>query len=160
MENLDICVIPFKGEKLHKAKGYDGLISPEGEFFKVCKRDKLVAAHDYFAEMYMYYKHDIDINHSYRKFQALKPHYQHINLAPKDILINIYGYVNYEHIKNGHVEITPPQKEYNNLELTDQQLLTIVELIELNSDNEESLTSLFAKYYDEPKVFRKKWLAK
>lgn len=158
MDDVSICIIPFKGERLKEVKGYDGLISPEGEFFKVCKRDELVAAHDYFAEMYMYYKHNIDINNAYRKFQELKTHFKNINLAPKDILINLYGYVNYEHINNGIVEITPPKKEYNNLELTDKQLLTIVELMELNMDKQESLNYLFEKYYEEPKVFRKKWM--
>jgi hypothetical protein len=147
MEEAHVTVIPYTIEKLNKVKGWDGLISPDGHFYKVCKRDTLVAAHDYFAEIFVSFKYNEDINEKYKKFQKIKSRYDNIRLAPKDILINLYGFVNYEHINNGYVEITPPEKEYLGFQLTNAQFNTIAELIVINQDKSESVIKMYEKYY-------------
>lgn len=147
MEEVSVTVIPFSIDKLNKVKGYDGFIDPEGNFYKVCERDRLVAAHDHFAEVFVLFKYNDDINEKYKKFQKLKSKYSNIRLAPKDILINLYGFVNYEHINSGYVEITPPEKEYLGFELTDAQFNTITELLVINKDKSESIIKMYQKYY-------------
>ena len=152
MEGVSLCIIPFKGDKLKKVVGWDGFIAPNGDFLKVCERDKLVAAHDYFAEEYMDIVHKKDIKKEYEEFQKTNPKFKNIRLGSKDILINLYGYVNFEYT-NGTVEITPPNKDFKNLKLTDDQLLTALELIKLNGDSIDSLKSLFFEH--EKRIFRK-----
>ena len=159
MEEVSVTVIPFSIDKLNKVKGYDGFIDPEGNFYKVCERDRLVAAHDHFAEVFVLFKYNDDINEKYKKFQKLKSKYSNIRLAPKDILINLYGFVNYEHINSCYVEITPPEKEYSGLELTNAQFNTITELMIINKDKSESLIRMYQKYYGiEMKMHQEKTL--
>lgn len=147
MEEKHICMIPFSKTNLDQIKGYDGFISPEGYFYKVCKRDAIDDIHDYFAEMYVYLKHDQDINKVYEEFQARKPDFRNIHLAPKDILINLYSWVNYEYYKSGMVEVTPPNPKYINKKINDKQFLMLVDLVNLNGDKMESLNKVFKSEY-------------
>ncbi len=143
-----VSVRPYNKDILHHVKGYDGLISPQGDFYKVCERDSMEAVHDAFAEIFVYFKHDQDINKVYEDFQEQKHQYKTIRLAPKDILINLYGFVNYEYDKHGMVEITPPDPRYNNHKLNDKQFLMLTHLVNLNGDKMESLDKIFHNIYE------------
>lgn len=149
--DVSVCIMPFKRHELDRVIGYDGLIGPDGEFYKVCKRDSMSAVHDAFAETLIFYHYEKDITAEYKKLQEQRPHLRGINLAPKDILINFNGFVNYEYANNGP-EITPPNPFYNGLELNDKQFLTIVELIKLNKDNLEAIRHLLDE--DKQKIYK------
>lgn len=147
MDDKHICMIPYSKTNLDQIKGYDGFVSPEGYFYKVCKRDAMEDVHDYFAEAYVYVKYDEDINQVYEDFQTRKPDFKNIRLAPKDILINHYGWVNFEYYKNGMVEVTPPDPKYTNKKINDKQFVMLVDLVNLNGDKMESLHNVFDNEY-------------
>lgn len=49
---MGVCLLGYKGKDLEKVKGWDGFVSPDGEFLKVTERGNMEAVHDEFAEIY------------------------------------------------------------------------------------------------------------
>lgn len=145
---MGICLLGYKGEMLEKVKGWDGFVSPEGEFLKVTERGNMDAVHDEFAFVYVFNKFDKDLNKMYEDFKLLKPQYRNKNLGCKDILINLLGYVNIEKVHD-HVEIEIPNPSMAGHKVTDTQFDTLARLIKINDDNKEDLYQVF-KYERAP----------
>lgn len=117
-------------------KNWNVFISPEGMIYKISEFDSFSTGHDSFA-----YNHgkDVfrkDITKEYDKLRKIKPHLA--NLAPKDILINLYGYVSFE-----QEVIMLPDPSYHNENVTDAQMLAILKLCKLNGISDSKRKELF-----------------
>ena len=143
MEETNVYVYPYNINNLENIKGWNVMISPEGEVYKIYERNELVSGHDLFAETYVLVKYNKDINEIWKKYQKINTQHQSINLAPKDILINLFGFVNYEFFTT--LEITGPDFKYRGLSVTDKQVLVLEKLIELNKDKSTALSKVLAK---------------
>ena len=126
------------------------MISPEGEVFKIYERDEMKTAHDLFAATYFENKYNRDINDVWIKYKKLHPEYSGVGLGPKDILINFFGFVNYEFFDK--LKITGPNYSMAGLRVTDKQILIVDELIRLNKDSREALTLLLQEDFKEQKT--------
>lgn len=139
-----IYMMPYKFDDLHKVRGWNGMISPEGEFYKVYEFSASgeVTAHDYFAAFYASVHYKIDLKEEYEQLRIAKEKFRSINLCEKDILINLHGFVNYEfRVKN--VEIKAPDPEYKGYRLTNNQMKVISRLNMINRFPDEALGQLF-----------------
>lgn len=139
---MRVSLLPFKKENFDEIKGWDGFIDPNGLFYKVCERGEFVSEHDNFAECYVDMVLHEDIRKKYENFRKARKEYVNINLAPKDILVNLYGFVNYE-ASHGKLEITTPDKKFCGKELTDKQIESIAKLIYVNGDSLDDLAQVF-----------------
>ena len=139
---MGICLLGYKGEMLEKVKGWDGFVSPDGEFLKVSERGNMDTVHDEFAYVYVLNKFNKDLHKLYAEFQLINPQYQSINLGCKDIFINLLGYVNIEKVKD-HVEIEIPNPSMYGHKVTNAQFDTLARLIKINGDNKEDLLQVF-----------------
>ena len=137
-----LSLMPYNVDKVYKVKGWNGMISPEGDFYKIYERDEVDTGHDEFAENYVCIKLNQDIYETYKKFQNSRPEFNDIKLAPKDILINLYGFVNYEYF-NDELLLKAPDFRYSGLKITDAQVKMLMQLQKINHDNFEDLAQIF-----------------
>lgn len=137
-----ICLVGFDTNRLGYVNGWDGFISPEGLFYKVSEKDSLESAHDLFVESFTDIVLKVDLRNLYRNIQGMKPEFKSINLSYKDMLINVLGYVNYEHMGN-RLEVTPPNPRINGKNVTNEQIDMVARLIKLNGDNVNDLNQIF-----------------
>ena len=144
-----LSLMPYNVDKVYKVKGWNGMISPEGDFYKIYERDEIDTGHDEFAENYVYIILNQDIYEVYKKFQESRPEFSDIRLAPKDILINLYGFVNYEYF-NGKLLLKAPDYRYKGLKITDSQVEMLLQLQKINNDKFEELAQIFE--YDDSLV--------
>ena len=137
-----ICLVGFDDKRLDYVRGWDGFISPDGLFYKVVERDSLESVHDLFAESFSDMILKTNLRDLYKKIQIAKPEFKSINLSYKDMLINVLGYVNYEHMGD-RLEVTPPNPRINGKKVTNEQIDMIARLIRLNGDNTNDLNQIF-----------------
>ena len=137
-----VSLMPYNRDNVYKVKGWNGMISPEGDFYKIYEREEIDTGHDEFAEKYVSIKLNQDIYETYKKFQKNKPEFSDIKLAPKDILINLYGFVNYEYF-NGKLLLKAPDFRYSGYRITDDQVKMLLQLQKINNDNFEELAQIF-----------------
>lgn len=141
-EEVTVSLIAYDNNNLELAKGYDGFVSPEGNFYKVCERGNMDAVHDFFAETFGSIVLDADVAEEFEKLKELKPELIDKNLLPKDILINLFGFVNYEFKCDG-IKIEVPNPSYKGKKVTNKQISTILKLVSINNDNINSVGHLF-----------------
>lgn len=139
---MSVSLMPYNVDNLYKVIGWNGMISPEGNFYKIYEREILSTGHDLFAEEYVYINYNQKIFEEYEKFCKSRPEFLKIKLAPKDILINLYGFVNYEYF-NGKLILGIPDMKYKGLKITDRQIETLMKLKTLNNDNIEDYNQIF-----------------
>lgn len=137
-----VSLMPYNVDNVYKVKGWNGMISPEGDFYKIYERECIDTGHDLFAEDYVSIKLNQDIYETYKKFQNNRSEFSEIKLAPKDILINLYGFVNYEYF-NGKLLLKAPDFRYNGFKITNAQVKMLMQLQKINNDNFEELAQIF-----------------
>ena len=137
-DNVFISFIAYTKEDIHRAKGFNGFISPEGNFYKVIERAKLETSHDYYAEVFSELVLKIDLAALYKKIQEKKRNLKSIGLSYKDMFINLLGYVNYEYT-GSRLDIGCPDPMYNGKQITKKQIEMLQTLITLNRDKPEAL---------------------
>jgi hypothetical protein len=136
-----ICLLPFTEKNLFYVKGWDGFIDPDGNFYKVIERGRHESPHEAFVESLMRHK-KIDIIAMFEEVKRNNPKVNNYHL--KDMLINVMGYVNYEHCgKYRGVELGCPNPIINNKKVTEKQIDMIVNLVKLNNDDYNILNQIF-----------------
>jgi hypothetical protein len=144
-----ICLLGFSISELEHVKGYDGYIDQEGQFYRVKKTGKEGLSYNVYVESLMEHKR-IDLIKMYDEIKKRNPKVNY-DYDLRDMLINVLGYVSYEHDnKRGELELICPNVVINNKEVTDKQIDTIVMLIHLNHEKYKSIPELF-KYEREAK---------
>lgn len=138
-DDISITLTKYKDETL--PSNYDGFIDPDGYFIKVCERSSLGGMHDEFALIYADVVYNKNLKKEYDKLREVKPALKNIMLGPKDILINLFGYVLYEHSMN-RVILEGPKYYYNGQKVTNAQMETALKLLELNKDDLKAAYSL------------------
>lgn len=172
MDDAPVYLMPYTFDKLITIKGWDGMISPDGDFFKVRRRGDMNSPHDIFADNYAWKFLGVNLKAKYKDFQKIKQEFSTIELSEKDILINLYGFVNYEkaktqvtyyskhsnkHISNNYeVKIDVPQESFCGKNITNKQVLVLEQLLSINNDNYKDIEqienqSLFEFQYDNRK---------
>lgn len=141
-----ICLLGFNIDNLHRVKGWDGFVSPEGLFYKVTERTEIEAAHDDFVELFTDVVLHFDLMKKYKEIQIIRPEYQSHLLSHKDAFINIMGYVNFEHVGGAKVDIGCPQYRMNNKKITKEQIKTIKKLLEINGDDPDNIFQIFKEH--------------
>lgn len=150
MDESDIYLFPYTYDNINLIVGWNVMISPEGEVYKIYERGELQTGHDLFASTFVSIKYKKDINEVWKNFQKIHSDYSSILLAPKDILIDLFGFVNYEYNKG--LELTGPDYNMAALRVTDKQVLVIDRLIELNKDSKRAIQSLLEEDCKENKL--------
>lgn len=150
MDETHIYLYPYQFKDINLLKGWNVMISPEGEIFKIYERTKLETGHDLFASTYFANKYKRDINEVWAKYQKTKPVFKSIGYSPKDILIHLFGFLNYEYF--AQLEITGPKYNVAGLRVTDKQILIVEELIRLNKDSRKALETLIEEDCKEQKI--------
>lgn len=136
--SYSVRLVPYRGETLIKAKDHDGMISPEGEFYIVAERGDMDWMHDSFAEGYLYFKKHINVEKYYQEYLESHPQFARIRFSYKDVLIHLFGFVNYEY-RNEVAEIDVPNPKYAGHRITDEQFYTLQNLVKINRDKEDVL---------------------
>ena len=142
-----VSFVPYDKDNIDRAVGWDGFISPDGKFYKVSERTSYVSNHDHFAKEFSEQKLKKDMLVVYNEIIKNKPDLRAKNISYKDMLINIYGYVNYEATTGGNVEIGCPDPRYNGHSVTDKQVNMISELLTINNDNSHCIYQIFDDEY-------------
>ena len=136
-DDTRVCLLPYKGERLISVKGWDGFVSPDGEFYKVCESGDLTPIHDIFVEIFT------DMKFGYRHLEKIvnffeEQGYKLEGKSNKDIFIDLYGFVNIQFINKIIIgkqelmmEIGIPSGRFGH-KLTDKQLETIHDLAKYN----------------------------
>jgi hypothetical protein len=136
------CLIAFSKNDLEHIKGYDGFIDQGGDFYKVKKRGKEGISYNDYVEALMIHKR-IDLIKLYDQVEIHNPRIT-LNYDLRDMLINVLGYVSYEHDnKRDELELICPNPVINNKEVTDKQIDMIAELIQINREKYKSMPELF-----------------
>lgn len=143
MDEQHIYLYPYTYENMNLITGWNVMISPEGEIYKIYERDDLVTGHDFFAERIIYTKYKKDYKKIWSDFQNKNPKFSSVNLGAKDILINFFGFVNYEYDAN--LDIKGPEYFYAGLKVTNKQILIVQKLILLNNDNKKVLSDFIKR---------------
>ena len=136
--SYSVRLFAYNKENLWKVHYMDGMISPEGEFYVIAERGDLDTRHDDFAEGYLSIKKNIDVKKYYEEYKDMHPEFNSIRFSYKDVLIHLFGFVNYEYT-NGHVEIEVPNPKYRKWHITDKQFELLEALRELNHDHPSDL---------------------
>lgn len=134
------CKLAFQKGNLYLVKGWNGFISPDGKFYKVVRRDELESYHDHVAEEISRQIYNKDLLTIYKCLIRNKPVFANYRLSSKDMLIQLLGFVNYEHkCKGDFIDIKGPNPIYCGHKTTNQQMRTVLDLIKLNGDDMQSL---------------------
>ena len=140
MDEAHVRLVPYIGRDLYKAKGWNGMISPEGEFYKIHEKNSLETGHDVWVESFLKIKRKTDIKEKLRLLALKNPKFATMNY--KDAIVHVYGFINYEYSSSG-VDIKPPKYNYTGKKVTIQQLETVKELLLLNKDRDDNIYQLF-----------------
>lgn len=135
-------------------KNYDILISPVGECYSVKMSDEETAMnHESYIRLFAQEILNINIDEIKERLQN-DYLYHGINLSYKDILINYYGFVSYQHKINSAV-IKCPDKRLLGLQITEPQVKLLEELILINGDPTSTIYQIFEE--EENKTSLKYW---
>ena len=122
--------------KLEDISGYDGFIDPNGEFYRVKKKNSSDINFTHLTWSDAYLKYDT------KKLSViLKPSYSMLYIlsqlkTKQDILIQVFGFVYYSHDHFTHEPIIiPPDPMYNDKSITSEQLDKLYEIMEMNKEN-------------------------
>lgn len=115
--SYSVRLLAYNKENLWKVHYMDGMISPEG---------------------YLSIKKNINVKKYYEEYKEMHPEFNSIRFSYKDVLIHLFGFVNYEYT-NGHVEIEVPNPKYRKWHITDKQFELLEALRELNHDHPSDL---------------------
>lgn len=136
--SYSVRLLAYNKENLWKVHYMDGMISPEGEFYVIAERGDLDTRQDDFAEGYLSIKKNINVKKYYEEYKDMHPEFNSIRFSYKDVLVHLFGFVNYEYT-NGHVEIEVPNPKYRKWHITDKQFELLEALRELNHDHPSDL---------------------
>jgi ribonucleotide reductase alpha subunit len=144
-----VCLLGFSKDDLKFIKGFDGFIDPMGQFYRVKEIGKEGLSYNDYVKSLMDQKR-IDLIKMYNEIKKRNPKINY-DYDLRDLLINVLGYVSYEHDnRRGELELICPNPVINNKETTDKQIDTIFQLICLNHEEYKSIPELF-KYEREAK---------
>lgn len=141
-EDFSICLKGFTTNELQYVKGWDGFVSPEGLFYKVIERNRNTPAHDVFAEYLSTEILHTNIKEIQEKFIVNNDKIRNHKLSYKDIIIHVFGFVNYEYEYKA-LNLTGPDYYINRKKITNEQINTISKLIIINKDSNEAINFLF-----------------
>lgn len=127
---------------LDLVKNWNGIISPEGKFYKTTMRNDQISDLDITIEEVSKNILNIDLLSTYRELQQSNIELLNKELLASEIIVNIKGYVIYNYTDN-KLKIIRPKPKINHKHMTGEQIETLYDLIFINNDKCEDFCDCF-----------------